>query len=467
MYISFNIFNGRPSIDRCAYYDDLPCIRGEPSFFVLMTHHVSTYISYFGLLVVCVSLFLVIRKVRIQRKMMEKYFLQNAGSMNSALSEEIELRRHAVKVASLQSLAYVFSFLLTEVLITVIGNFLASLGWTYGDTPYDIILKTTKVIFEPMTGFLNFIIFTVSKLVSVSQSHPGISFSASVRIVFGGDSATSGGRASQMLEQDQIVRITGVHFEEGSDGGIMILPYSGYGDDMKWLDGHHISYAETNKNGSAAPDSEGLDTASKRVSFGVDDDGIQDKEGLSSNVVKLDDNDDEGLSLEASKAPTKSNGLYSSEQQNSAFVSDISGRNGNVSTGGASSSLIENVKRSVGKVLLQRRGNKTKQRKEPKKNSVGDAAEDVVESNVEMLEVGNNSRVVSSAGNVESFVDDSGNSSMGRGIGSSMNDSMGRISSRDVGTSAFTNSMGRMSSRGIGTSTNISQMDLSKMDDNH
>ncbi len=391
--------------------------------------------------------------------------------MNSALSEEIELRRQAVKVASLQSLAYVLAFLLTEVFAPTLSSVLGSFGWTYGNNPLDVILKYIQVIFEPMTGFLNFLIFTGSKLVSISQSHPGVSFSASVRIMFGGDSSTTssggrgGGRASQMYEQDQIVRITGVHFEEGSDGGIMILPYSSYGDDMKWLDEHHISYAETNKNGSAAPYSEGLNTASEGVSFGVND---NDKERLSSNVVKLDDNDDEGLSLEVSKAPTKSSSLHSSGQQNSVFVSEISaGGNGNVSTG-AGSSIIENVKRSVGRVLLQRRGNKTQQ-KEPKMEGA--------------VEVGNSSRVVpSSAGNGESFVDNSGNldnfrssanDSMGRASSTfnalrSTNDSMGRVSStfnarsstNDI-DSTMNDSMGRMSSRYVGTSTNISQMDLS------
>jgi len=237
----YNYSNGNPwctlvSLPNwCTGSEDAQCVRGVGTDGPAHTIIAVNYLSSLAIIIIVIftSLAFVLRNVRRQHNLMKKYLQQRGDEeteIDPVMMREIKTTQRAVRVVTIQSLAYVSGFLLTIifVILAAISPIFKSFDNLFKNV--DTTLRQLKVFFVPMQGFFNFLIFAGSKLDAVRQANPEISLCDAIRKVFS---------RNTIDERVEFVISTGILFREDEEG--FVQPYSSFEDDIDWLERNQFS----------------------------------------------------------------------------------------------------------------------------------------------------------------------------------------------------------------------------------
>ena len=148
--------------------------------------------------VVTVSLFLVVRHVGKHHNIMKQYSKQRNKSIQEPLDPEVirkcEIGLRALKVASIQSVAYIVCFVITLSFLIIGG--------------------AGVLVLLPLQGFFNFVIFAGSKVDVIRQANREVSLFGALRILF---------YSNNTADEDNDL-INSFHFKQDEDG--FVEPYS-------------------------------------------------------------------------------------------------------------------------------------------------------------------------------------------------------------------------------------------------
>ncbi len=152
--------------------------------------------------IIVVSLCLVLQKVFHQRRMMAHYLQAVLGP--SPIANRLNLRNRTTVVASIQSLAYIFSFVLTWA-FPIIDFMVRKYS---GDNVELTVIGKLRLIFQPSRGIFNFLVFVSSKIYLLRYSYPYLSNCGALRRLF----------SWKQSNENEV--ITGINFSRGDGGGI-------------------------------------------------------------------------------------------------------------------------------------------------------------------------------------------------------------------------------------------------------
>jgi len=194
--------------NNCEEDDYAPkCERGHPKYYSKLLIGL-VLIASSALIAAISSLILVCRKVYKQQKQLEEYTRQMTETHeNSVFNNDrlraLNTRNTLTRAATLQSIAYITVFLLSVILPMLSGtNAIPSRS----DFVYQIC-KKIDLVFQPMQGFLNFLVFIGSKVAIRRRSHPDLSIGQSLQDLF-----------CTHDHSDDLIVVTGINFEVDEDG---------------------------------------------------------------------------------------------------------------------------------------------------------------------------------------------------------------------------------------------------------
>ena len=166
--------------------------------------------------VVNVSLFLVVRHVGKHHNIMKQYSKQRNKSIQEPLDPEVirkcEIGLRALKVASIQSVAYIVCFVITLIFLIIGG--------------------ASVLVLLPLQGFFNFVIFAGSKVDAIRQANRELSLFGAFRILF---------YSNNTADEDNDL-INSFHFKQDEDG--FVEPYSSFDNDIDWLEKNNFASDE-------------------------------------------------------------------------------------------------------------------------------------------------------------------------------------------------------------------------------
>jgi len=221
------------------------CERGIEGIYEMVTTIALLFIGV-DIFVIIGCLFLVCRKVYKQNKMLALY---EERADNSDFVRVLNSRNRTTKIVMVQSLAYIVA-LFTTLFFPVIMLINPSGEETKGK---QLIVRKFHLIFEPLQGFFNLLIFVGSKIVTLRNTHPDMSVCDALAVLFSW---------RKQRFTDDIIVITGINFVQGEDGNME--PERGNNNEI-------ISY-ETSRwnsfvsNESASRDMAGVSHLSSNVS---------------------------------------------------------------------------------------------------------------------------------------------------------------------------------------------------------
>lgn len=155
----------------CNAYDDVECIRGEDYFYVnLVGGGLPVFVSMVGGIV---CMILIHRKVRIYESTLQRSysFADRSGRRRFSVTTGERTRQTAIQAA-----LYTGAFLLTyavPISHTITGAFMAN---SAVNRTYFFVTGILVVVFAPLQGLWNFIIYVRPKITSVRKRHPDYSW---------------------------------------------------------------------------------------------------------------------------------------------------------------------------------------------------------------------------------------------------------------------------------------------------
>ena len=179
--------------------DLMDCKRGTLCRDMLLD---TIFISFLVILyaVIIVALHKVIRKVLEQNNQVEAYLERMGTGISPDLAREIQKKKQAANIATFQAVAYVTMFSLT-----VLFQVFTAARYIKGDTGL-ATFKKMKLIFQPLQGLFNFIIFVTGNVVILRLSDPNRSTWDTIKNLF------------CLKNLDDEFDITGIKFVNDSDG---------------------------------------------------------------------------------------------------------------------------------------------------------------------------------------------------------------------------------------------------------
>mmetsp|Transcript_844 Transcript_844/g.1315 ORF Transcript_844/g.1315 Transcript_844/m.1315 type:complete len:172 (-) Transcript_844:56-571(-) len=117
------------------------------------------------------------------------------------------MRKRLVRVASIQSFAYIISFLLTTMFQVI--NILVRRFVDHGTSMANVsLIQYLQLMFQPSMGIFNFLVFVSNKILITRYTSPDVSICEAFGRLF----------AYQQSAINEV--ITGINFSRAQDGGI-------------------------------------------------------------------------------------------------------------------------------------------------------------------------------------------------------------------------------------------------------